>query len=212
MTKVEAIIAVLKEKNGAAPLSYIYEHFDRFYLRPKTKNWQAGIRGVLLRELYQNRYFKRVDTGVYALIGYDDEETIEGERKARLDKRQILRVAKAFITRAPSHRVREGSSRIRIESRAQKERVAALEDYSCQVCGWSVEWEDAKGKKRYIIDIDHIVPKEDGGGEELSNLWALCPNCHRKKTLGVVVIDQNRKQILEKGEVISLHHNLHLWQ
>jgi 5-methylcytosine-specific restriction endonuclease McrA len=31
-------------------------------------------------------------------------------------------------------------------------------------------------------DIDHIIPLSLGGTEDSSNLQALCPGCHRKKT------------------------------
>lgn len=33
------------------------------------------------------------------------------------------------------------------------------------------------------FDIDHIVPLHNGGTNEVRNLQALCPNCHRLKSL-----------------------------
>ena len=32
-------------------------------------------------------------------------------------------------------------------------------------------------------EVDHIVPKAKGGGDEESNLQPLCSDCHRKKSL-----------------------------
>lgn len=32
-------------------------------------------------------------------------------------------------------------------------------------------------------DVDHIVPKRDGGTDERENLQALCHSCHSRKTL-----------------------------
>lgn len=212
MTKVEAIIEVLKDSGGAAPLSYIYNHIESYYPgAKKAKDWKSGVRGVLLRELYQNRYFKRIDTGVYSLLGYENGEAIEGERETKVDKKQILQAARLFKTTHESHKVKVGEQKVRIENRKQKERVAILEDYSCQLCGWSLEWKDKKDKTKYRIDIDHIVPKEDKGGEEISNLWALCPNCHTEKTLGVITVDLINKRILKRGTPVDLHHNFHLW-
>lgn len=36
-----------------------------------------------------------------------------------------------------------------------------------------------------FFEIDHIVPREDGGFSKPENLQCLCPNCHKKKTLGI---------------------------
>ena len=38
------------------------------------------------------------------------------------------------------------------------------------------------GQELEEYDVDHIVPLSLGGTEELDNLQALCPSCHRKKT------------------------------
>ena len=32
------------------------------------------------------------------------------------------------------------------------------------------------------FEIDHKIPLESGGLDDLRNLWALCPNCHKEKT------------------------------
>jgi 5-methylcytosine-specific restriction endonuclease McrA len=39
----------------------------------------------------------------------------------------------------------------------------------CAMCGWN----------RTSLDIHHILPRSEGGSDELNNLIALCPNCHR---------------------------------
>jgi 5-methylcytosine-specific restriction endonuclease McrA len=44
-------------------------------------------------------------------------------------------------------------------------------------------------------DIDHIIPLHLGGTEELDNLQALCPGCHRRKT------DQERIDALMSSNV-----------
>jgi len=45
----------------------------------------------------------------------------------------------------------------------------------CQPC---------KSLGRYIpaSEVDHIVPKSQGGGDELSNLQCICNACHKVKT------------------------------
>ncbi len=137
------------------------------------------------------------------------EETIEDE-KEQTSKTQLLAEALEFQSSTESHRINLSPHKIRVENRKQKKRVAALEDYACQVCNWSLEWKNSKGKKAYRIDIDHIIEKRDEGGEELNNLWALCPNCHVKKTLKVIKIDPAARTITENGVKLKLHHDNHL--
>jgi len=67
------------------------------------------------------------------------------------------------------HRMRNfnnlsGSLRYRIIKRANGR---------CEACGISVE--------ERAIDVDHIIPKNKGGGDDESNLQALCYKCNRQK-------------------------------
>ena len=51
MTKAEAIESVLRENGGSANLNVIYDKIQKFYPKAKeSKEWEAGIRGVLYRE------------------------------------------------------------------------------------------------------------------------------------------------------------------
>lgn len=45
----------------------------------------------------------------------------------------------------------------------------------CQAC-------KRAGLIRVATDVDHIVPRSDGGVDGLSNLEALCRDCHKAKT------------------------------
>ena len=45
-------------------------------------------------------------------------------------------------------------------------------------------------------DIDHILPLADGGSNDISNLQALCPSCHRVKTARE---NRERDRLLRKG-------------
>lgn len=33
------------------------------------------------------------------------------------------------------------------------------------------------------VEVDHIVPKCDGGGDSSGNLQSICSKCHKEKTL-----------------------------
>ncbi|MFH8346774.1 HNH endonuclease [Streptomyces sp. NPDC018045] len=50
--------------------------------------------------------------------------------------------------------------------------VLARDRFTCQRCGSKTE-----------LEVDHLTPVSKGGSWELSNLWVLCRDCHRRKTL-----------------------------
>lgn len=139
-----------------------------------------------------------------------DNEIITSEKPVQIDKEQLLKEASAYVQTQEAYKLSFSPKKVRIDNKRQKERVAELENYSCQLCGWQCEWTNSQGKKSYRIDIDHIIEKSDGGTEELNNLWALCPNCHAKKTIGVIKIDLKRKKAYENETPIELDHDSHL--
>lgn len=59
--------------------------------------------------------------------------------------------------------------------RKLRERVLQRDDYLCLQCR-------AKALIVEATDVDHIIPKHDGGTDELSNLQSLCAPCHKEKT------------------------------
>jgi len=125
---------------------------------------------------------------------------------AKFDRDVILKEASVYKDIGETHKEVVGKRRIRIEDRKQKRRVAALENYTCQVCGFYCEYEN-NGQKSWIIEVDHIIEKSQGGGEELNNLWVLCPNCHKKKTRGIITIDSITKQVKELGLDLQISNN-----
>jgi len=74
MTKVEAIQKVLENNNGTASLEVIYEEIGNYYPNVKKSNeWQAGIRGVLYREIKNSQKIKKIGLSIYALKDYNEE-------------------------------------------------------------------------------------------------------------------------------------------
>lgn len=160
-------------------------------------------------ELFLNQK-PEVYQAIESIIEKANEEVVSDEINESLDKKRLLDLASKFRNTSNGYEIDLSPRQKRVENRLQKKRIAELENFSCQICNWSLEWLNSKGKKSYRIDIDHIVDKAKGGGEEMSNLWALCPNCHTKKTLGVIVIDKINKIIKENGKELKLHHDNHL--
>ncbi len=56
--------------------------------------------------------------------------------------------------------------------KAARREVLLRDGYQCQVCGCLVH-----GKRAHV---DHIVPKRQGGTDEVANLRVLCVSCHAK--------------------------------
>ena len=74
-------------------------------------------------------------------------------------------------------------------SNLTKKKVAASQEWKCNKCNNLFD---------ECYEIDHIICLKDGGNNEISNLQALCPNCHRKKTNN----DMSKKDEKSKKEKI----------
>ena len=66
----------------------------------------------------------------------------------------------------------KGATR-RSVSETKKKYVAANQDWKCGHCQSQLD---------HTFEIDHRIRLEYGGGNEVTNLIALCRNCHGKKT------------------------------
>lgn len=70
--------------------------------------------------------------------------------------------------------------------------------YRCSCCGNSFIKED--------IDIDHIIPQNKGGTDELWNLQPMCKHCNRSKqddmsTTGIDLLDSVAKNISQGNKI-----------
>ena len=75
MTKTEAIAKVMEDNGGVANLDIIYNNVERYYPGIKdSREWEAGIRGVLYRDIRNNKRFKKIGLSIYALLDYEEEE------------------------------------------------------------------------------------------------------------------------------------------
>lgn len=59
-------------------------------------------------------------------------------------------------------------------SETKKKYVASQQNWSCGHCNQQLD---------ATFEVDHIMELQDGGSNEISNLVALCRNCHGKKTM-----------------------------
>lgn len=58
-------------------------------------------------------------------------------------------------------------------SETKKKYVASMQDWKCGQC---------KKKLTHTFEVDHKIRLEHGGGNDVSNLVALCRECHGEKT------------------------------
>lgn len=59
-------------------------------------------------------------------------------------------------------------------SQVKKKFVAAQQKWKCNDCQQLLE---------ATYEVDHVIELQDGGSNDISNLVALCRNCHGKKTM-----------------------------
>lgn len=85
MTKVDAIEKVMEANGGTASLEMIYGEIEKYYPAAKeSTKWREGIRGVLYREIRNQRRFKKIGLSIYALDGYKVEEKPDAKDKVKM--------------------------------------------------------------------------------------------------------------------------------
>lgn len=87
ITKVWALIELLKDNWWIATWEIIYNEVEKYYPKIKDpKDWQAALRWVLYREIYKNKNFKKIDEWVFSLLNYDENKLLFIDEKENIDK------------------------------------------------------------------------------------------------------------------------------
>lgn len=63
-------------------------------------------------------------------------------------------------------------------------RILYRDNFTCQDCGKFLAYKNEHGIRIPIdvgLEVHHIVPVSEGGGDEQSNLITLCSACHKKR-------------------------------
>lgn len=78
---------------------------------------------------------------------------------------------------------------------ARRQKVLKRDGFTCQACGIrSTRVDDVR------FDIDHIVPKSDGGSHSVNNLQTLCPSCHANKHPQNTELERRGRQFTERNK------------
>jgi 5-methylcytosine-specific restriction protein A len=164
-----------------------------------------------LNDVYRELIFSKEVNEWFICHGKTPDQLVEEEffsnvelnNLSRLSKSELLELAKKWSpSYSGSHK--KGWHKTRKEDAKQKKIIAEIEDQTCQVCGFFCEYLNPKGRKLFVIHVDHIIEKSIAGDERLENLWVLCPNCHAKKTAGLIEIDLENRKIFESGVEITI--------
>jgi len=80
--------------------------------------------------------------------------------------------------------------------------------FTCQYCG--------KMAPDVILEVDHIVPVAEGGGDEITNLITSCMDCNRgkgkRKLSDDAVIKKQQAQLVELAEKREQYEMIALWK
>jgi hypothetical protein len=170
MTKVDAITNVLIDNGGIATWAIIYNQAERYYPNIKTqKDWKAGVRGVLYREL--GKKFKIIDVGVIALIDYEETNLLLDEDK------QIGDTVKNILTK-----VRIGQDRFRAELLKHLK--------ICPITGID---------ERMILAASHIKPWSISSNFDRLNIYngfIFSPTIDKLFDKGLITFENNKELII----------------
>lgn len=189
------------------PASVLVQYFDNNSIST-LKNGRNNIRIRIEGERFilYDTDSPEIDLSSYFISSENDDSICDLIQSASIE--EIWKKAEQFVDYEEQYREGFGI-KLRRESKMQKERISRIEEYTCQICGFHQAYVNKNGKQRFIIQVDHIVEKSQGGGECLNNLLVLCPNCHAKKTYGIIKINPDYT-IEENGERKHLKYDRHL--
>lgn len=176
----------------------VYSKGNRYYIRIREINNKLYLHHSGQDDIDINKYFRPYK--------FDEADDSYKDLLEHQNIEKIFKDAKKFVDFEEQYKYKTKDVKFRNESRIQKERIAILENHTCQICGFSQHYINPNGQKRWIIEVDHIIEKSKGGGENINNLLVLCPNCHAKKTFGVITIDESMN-VYENGKKINITNN-----
>lgn len=121
------------------------------------------------RVLGKNHGIVQKSGDVYLLNGFDtlmpaEIDELMNACQARLDEYMERRGQRIFEHRRKSAGYIPGTLRYEVLKRAK---------FRCELCGISAE--------EKALEVDHIVPRNKGGSDDISNLQSLCYSCNAMK-------------------------------
>jgi len=136
--------------------------------RSQIEYYEHITRSMVGRVLTKNRGITEKEGDVYSLKGFEDlsQEEIDDLIQQCLDRMSAFLEKKgdAWSHRRKSSGYISGTLRYEILKRAK---------FRCELCGISAE--------KKALEVDHILPRNKNGADDISNLQALCYSCNAMK-------------------------------
>lgn len=160
------LIELLKKGGSASVTDIAQSLLSRD--QSQVEYYEHITKNMVGKVLTKSRGITAKDGNDYSLLGFSDLEPAEIAELISLCEQKV----RDFVEKREDpwgHRKKSsgyisGTIRYRILSRAK---------FRCELCGISAD--------QKAIEVDHIVPRNDGGGDEESNLQALCYSCNAMK-------------------------------
>lgn len=181
---VSHIVEALSSLGGKAHLDEIVQRVEEIAPAPLPKDPGASIRGRMQERCAEAASYKGSENLFECVFGIKARRGVWRLRSDLLDPSHSDNLqdgAEAFIS------AQEGKAALRIHLRRERSKSlvkafkATLADPSCEACG--MKFSDVYGDLGAgYIEAHHKVPiasLEDGGETKVSDLAALCANCHR---------------------------------
>lgn len=107
-------------------------------------------------------------TPIFDFTNYDNNKGFLHELNTSIDPNY-----NPIVSNPPKMHTQQRQATKRSVSETKKKYVAYMQDWKCSNCG---------DKLTHTFEIDHKIRLEYGGGNDVSNLVALCRECHGQKT------------------------------
>lgn len=160
------LIELLKKGGSASVTDIAQSLLSRD--QSQVEYYEHITKNMVGKVLTKSRGITTKDANEYSLLGFADLEPAEITELISLCEQKVTDfVAKKedpWGHRKKSSGYISGTIRYRILSRAK---------FRCELCGISAD--------QKALEVDHIVPRNDGGGDEEFNLQALCYSCNAMK-------------------------------
>lgn len=162
------MLSELLTRGGSASVSEIARALLS-HDRSQVEYYEQVTKNMVGRVLTKNRGLTEKQADTYSLLNFAELTGTEVEALAalcrdRIDAYVALRGEAIWEHRRKSAGYIPGTLRYEVLKRAK---------YRCELCGIS-----ARDK---ALEVDHIVPRNHGGSDKLSNLQALCYSCNATK-------------------------------
>jgi 5-methylcytosine-specific restriction endonuclease McrA len=133
----------------------VYKSYDGMYYLYNSRYNTPTIKDINTNTDIEN-IKNETNLSPYVIITEEEYDNLRNEKNTNNDAKKNCKIHKRNV------------------STLTKKMVASSQEWKCGLCNQILD---------YTYEIDHHIPLFKGGSNEISNLIALCRNCHGKKTL-----------------------------